>query len=107
MGGFTLEVLHLDGSVTVELVGELDLATVETLDHGLSALGSRYDAEQLTIDCSRLDFVGATGLTSLLALTRRMAGGRPTLRHPPPTLRRILAITGTEDRFVLDQKVSV
>lgn len=69
-----------DGDVlTIELVGELDMASVEALSAMLQR-AERTDAIRIVLDLSRCDYVDSTGLTGLLAAQRRSDQGSDRLR---------------------------
>lgn len=102
--GFSAEVHHLDGSVRVALRGELDGASAAALLDVLGPLASRYDRDQLTIDCTVLEFIDARGLDQLLVAVHRFApGGRPTLVNPTTLFQRILDILQLDQQFVIEQ----
>ncbi len=79
----------------VRLSGELDMLTAPRL-HGV--LDQLLDDGYLdvTIDLSELVFLGCAGLTvlTLANIRYRTAGGRITLTHPSPIVRRMLRTTG-------------
>jgi anti-anti-sigma factor len=98
-----LDVAHLDGSVTVTLVGELDMGGTEWFREELRPLLPRYDSDQITLDCSRLAFIDGRGLDALAQLARSSGGdGRIALTGCSPLLRKLLAICGQEDLFRLE-----
>jgi anti-anti-sigma factor len=99
---FHIQVHHLDGSARVELQGEVDILAADDLRDALRGLTFRYDADQITIDCSRLSFIDLSAIGQLIALSNRLAGGRPALSGVPPFLARVLRITGVIDRFTLE-----
>ncbi len=69
-----------DGDVlTIELVGELDMASVEALNAMLQR-AERTDASRIVLDLSRCEYVDSTGLTGLLAAQRRSDQGSDRLR---------------------------
>jgi anti-sigma B factor antagonist len=79
----------------VSLEGELDLAAAPQLRECLVALTER-GATDIVLDVTRLEFIDSTGLSVLvMALNRTRAGGGSTvLRHPSPSILRLLEITG-------------
>ena len=97
-----IQVHHLDGSARVELAGEVDILAADDLRDALRTLAFRYDADQITIDCSRLSFIDLSAIGQLIALSNRLAGGRPVLSGVPPFLARLLRITGEVHRFTLE-----
>jgi anti-anti-sigma factor len=99
---FDIGVHHLDGSVRVELSGEVDVLASVPLAEALRGLAYRYDADQATIDCSRLTFIDMSTIGQLVGLGARLAGpGRPVLEGVPPFLVRILSITRVLDQFTI------
>jgi anti-anti-sigma factor len=89
--------------VVVEVVGDLDLASVarvrETLHDALSVR-----PQQLVVDLSRCAFVDASALAMLLDVHRRAwrSGGVLTLRGCSPRVLRLLSLTGLRRVFDLD-----
>ena len=102
MRPFDIQVHHLDGSARVELQGEIDIVAADELREALRSLAFRYDADQVTIDCARLSFIDLSAIGQLIALSNRLAGGRPALSGVPAFLARVLHITGVIDRFTLE-----
>ena len=90
------------GMVTVEVVGDLDLASVarvrETLHDALSV-----KPQQLVVDLSRCGFVDASALAMLLDVHRRAwrGDGVLTLRGCSPRVLRLLSLTGLRRVFDL------
>ena len=71
---------RLDGDVlTIELVGELDMASVEALNAMLQR-AERTDASRIVLDLGRCEYVDSTGLTALLAAQRSSDQGSDRLR---------------------------
>lgn len=101
---FRTELLHMDGSVTIALVGELDVSQARYLD--LPAIAARYDRAQVTFDCSRLTFMDLGGLDALLREVRRFSGpGKPRLLAARGFVRLLLDTTGATDQFELEDQV--
>ena len=98
---FSLQVLHLDGSAQVALRGELDLSSSPVIHAELLPLADRYEAGQITLDCSELRFVDVWGMGQLLRVAALAGGGRICLRGVPSLMREMLRLTGTGDRFEL------
>jgi anti-sigma B factor antagonist len=86
----------------VALSGELDSATVVTLDAAIGLL--RGSEEDLVLDLTDLSFVDSTGLTRFVRLHRRLTqhGAGLVLRNPRPHLRRILALSGLDLLFRIE-----
>jgi anti-anti-sigma factor len=80
-----------DGTVTVSVKGELDITNIERLAVALAPALEREPA-RLIVDARALRFADS----SAIALWVRWATAVPAteLRHPPPTLRKVLASMG-------------
>ena len=83
------------GRTLIIAEGELDLGTVTTLRRAL-ALAAEYDDGPLTLDARGITFCDSTGLRLLLAPP---ADATLRLRDPSEPLRRLLELTGTIERF--------
>lgn len=87
-----------DGSSrVVRLSGECDMASAPELHETLKALGPP-DVLRVTLDLSHLDFLDSTGLGVCVSALKRLrtAGGDLELAGVPPSIRRILAVTGLD-----------
>ena len=78
--------------------GDLDLATVLPLQHGLDEVLER-GVTSVVIDLRELTFIDSTGLRHLLALTRRATADGFDLELLPgtPAVMRLFELTGTLD----------
>ncbi len=87
---------RVDGSVVLELSGELDYATVGQLEAAVRDASIGALVPSIIIDCARLTFVDSTGVGTLVAVHRRARdiGVALVLINPSPFLRDLLAITG-------------
>jgi anti-sigma B factor antagonist len=86
------------------LVGELDLATVQTLVDRLRPVAE--DAGDVELDASGLTFIDSSGLHGLVTIARNLSGhGRLIIQHAEPFMRNVLAITGLDrqDVFLLSE----
>jgi anti-anti-sigma factor len=87
------------GSVTIVwLRGELDLASAEM---ALDVLVDALRDGDLVIDASRLSFIDARGIQSILDAYRNAhrgvgTGRTVTVRAPSPHVRRVLELTGLD-----------
>jgi anti-anti-sigma factor len=98
---FWLETRTTAHGVVVSLFGELDLATVDQLQHELDRLAVAGRMCELVIDLRELDFLDSTGLRLLLQLHSHcqadgcslglVPGGRP--------IQKLFAVTGTDAHF--------
>lgn len=100
MQDFAVEVLHLDGSATLALRGELDVAGVDELADALGQIASQYDPGQVTLDCRALTFMDAAGLGALIRHLRRSGSGeRPKLVGVNQAVLTILRVTDAISLF--------
>jgi anti-sigma B factor antagonist len=94
---------RLEGGVGhLRVTGEVDAVTAPEL----RALGSRLlddGARTLLVDCAALTFIDSAGLSVLLEL-HDLADVRfatMTISHPSEHVRRLLAITGLDQKLIL------
>ena len=85
----------------VMAVGELDLSTVDSLEHALGEIDD--GAETIVLDLSGLSFIDSTGLRLVLALNDRYGGEADRLRviAGSPAVKRLLDIVGLRDQLPL------
>lgn len=91
-----------DGTTTVlQLVGELDMATVPQLRTVAFAELDQPGCEVLALDVAGLDFLDSTGIGSWVEIRRRAAdsGKRVVVREMPPYIHRILEIGSLTSLF--------
>lgn len=88
-----------DGEVRVILAGELDLATAPEADRRLRE--AQAEAPRVVLDLDGLTFIDATGLRVLLDASDRAtsSGGDLLVRRIRAGVRRLLELTGTEERL--------
>lgn len=86
----------------VELSGELDLATAESLREALLVL--ELDGINLAIDLRDLSFLGSSGIGVLVAACKRVraAGGVFSVWCGQNMIRRTLEISGLVDYLEID-----
>jgi anti-anti-sigma factor len=84
-----------DGTVSLALEGELDLAGARQMEESL-ATAEREGPARLIVDLGRLQFIDSTGLRLLLqANTRAREGGYELLLRPgEPAVQRVFEVTG-------------
>src|ERR671912_504154 len=94
---FTVAVEHLDGTVVVCPVGELDLATAPELERVLNGLSG--DASALLLDLSGLTFVDCAGLGPIRETVREAAllGRQVRMSGARPLVQRVLELTGLRE----------
>jgi anti-anti-sigma factor len=95
--GFTIVVEHIDGTVLVCPVGELDLATAPVLEQVLETLVGGPPA--IDFDLSGLTFVDCAGLRPLREALQRAPRSFTQLRLSAarPHVRRVLELTGLSE----------
>ncbi|SDK64991.1 STAS domain-containing protein [Nonomuraea jiangxiensis] len=98
-----LTTTHHDGTTTVRVAGELDIATTELLRGHLLALlqedgRARRTPTTLVIEVSRLSFIDAAGLGALVSVRNHALRQSTPLRISgvPPRMRLLLRITGLD-----------
>ncbi|SEL95105.1 STAS domain-containing protein [Nonomuraea pusilla] len=107
-----MDPLHLttsrhEGTLTVTVSGELDIATTEPLRALLLELLDEARAEPepdaaVVVEVSGLSFVDAAGLGVLVHAHNRASGQRTPLlvAGVPPSMQRLLKITGLDAHLV-------
>lgn len=102
MEALGLSTRHGNDSVTVAVTGELDIATTPGLHRYMTRLLAQGH-RQIVIDCSGLEFIGAAGLGTLVAIQNlaQRQGTNVLMAGASPMLRDLLAITQLERHFTL------
>jgi len=98
--GALLSAAVVDGTPpVVQLVGELDLATVPVLVEALGQVPA-----DVVLDCSTLSFVDSSGLSAIVADHRRRTGSghRLTLRGLSGSVRQTFEITGLHRELAVE-----
>ena len=98
-----VEVRPSGGVTLVELEGDLDVSTAETLRQELIKLDLDAGIE-VRVNLSRLDFLDSSGMGVLVNACRRVrrSGGSFTTVCAAGNARRVLEITGLADYLQLD-----
>ena len=88
-------------SVTVAVIGELDIATVPRFTARTGELVRRGHIRELVLDLSGLTFIDAGGLRALTELRSRIErdGAILVLDGVPAQMRRLIRIIGPVRRF--------
>jgi anti-sigma B factor antagonist len=99
-GPLTVEIVPSDGTVMVQLQGELDGVGAPTLERELSDLLSA-NPESLVVDLARLEFIDSIGLRCLLTVTEQAKTSGNTLQFLAPTgqVENVLEITELRHRL--------
>jgi anti-sigma B factor antagonist len=84
-----------DGTVSLSLVGELDLAGARPLEESFAEAELRAPA-RMVVDLGRLSFIDSTGLRLLLQADARARerGCELVLRPGEPAVQRVFEVTG-------------
>ena len=93
---FTVVVEHIDGTVLVCPVGELDLATAPILERVLETLVA--DPPAIELDLSGITFVDCAGLRPIREALQRASPSSTRVRvsGARPMVRRVLELTGLD-----------
>ena len=96
-----------EGLVQVSLRGELDLSTVDKVEHELRRIEDRAD-ELIVLDLSGLTFLDSTGLRLMVTADQRArkAGRRVALVKGPETVHRVFTITKLDERLEMVDDVA-
>jgi anti-sigma B factor antagonist len=94
-GGLSISSVVEDGTVSIALAGELDLAGARQLEESLAA-AERESPARLVVDLERLKFIDSTGLRLLLQADARARerGCELVLRPGEPAVQRAFEVTG-------------
>jgi anti-anti-sigma factor len=94
----TVRLSEPDQRMTVEIEGDLDIATIPFLE-GILIAAEHVDPEEVVIDVSRLAFVGVVGVRALTEEAERleMRGRRTRLIGASATVKRLVSLTGGFD----------
>jgi anti-anti-sigma factor len=94
-GGLSISSVVEDGTVSIALEGELDLAGARQLEESLAAAEQESPA-RMVVDLERLQFIDSTGLRLLLQADARARerGCELVLRPGEPAVQRAFEVTG-------------
>jgi anti-sigma B factor antagonist len=95
---FWLSLVPNRAEVAVVAHGDLDLASVETLEREVRELRTAGFTE-VVIDLSALSFLDSVGLCLLIRLNANRGDGRLDLVAARPDVQRIFDVTGTHNLF--------
>jgi anti-sigma B factor antagonist len=96
-----------DGLVHLVLTGELDLSTVQKVEHELQRLESE-GPQVLALDLSRLTFLDSSGLRLIVSADQRARRERRRLVvvRGPDTVQRVFSITHLDEQIELVDDVA-
>ncbi len=91
-----------DGSISLVLEGELDIATTPLFVQHIER-AERAQPELLLFDLGALSFIDVSGLSAMLAAARRArgAGRRVMVSAASPPVRRLFELTALDRSFEL------
>ncbi len=90
-----------DGNLVYALEGRLDTISSPTLENELR--DELADANSLTLDLAKLDYISSAGLRVLLTAWKAMSGrGGMKLTHVNETVLEILEVTGFSDILTIE-----
>ncbi len=94
---FHIRTLSTDGRLVIHVSGELDAYTAARLRDSLAGLisaGSRH----IVVDLADVSFMGASGLGVLVGAGKRLRrdDGKLLLRSAPPSVQKMIEITGLD-----------
>jgi len=99
---FRVEVVADGMSVVVQPVGEIDIATVGSLQGALEVAAT--GAQRVIVDMSRVTFIDVAGITALLtgASAARAHGGELVVRNLGTTARRVFEVLSVSRRLPVE-----
>jgi anti-sigma B factor antagonist len=83
-------------SVTIGLLGELDMASVHDLETAILA-AEQSDAAAILVDLAEVTFIDSTGLSQLLEAKKRSNGRFRVAPSTSEAVSRLLSLTGTTE----------
>jgi anti-anti-sigma factor len=88
---------HLDGQTTLAVEGEIDAANIDAFEAILDVV-AKADTGTVIVDLTDLEFMDVRGINAMVRsrTTIESLGGSLVLRHPPPSVRRILEVLGPD-----------
>jgi anti-anti-sigma factor len=95
--GFALSrVQDADGTITIALSGELDVASAPAVAAALA--DAQGDTALVVLDLGGLSFIDSTGLRTILVAHGQAErdGRRLVIVHGPPAVRRVFSMTGLD-----------
>jgi anti-sigma B factor antagonist len=96
-GGLTVRIEQGGDSLVVRALGELEIATANSLDEELRRVWY-CDASPITLDLGEVDFLDSVGVRSLLSVARHSqeGGDRLRIRIASAPIRRVIEVSGVE-----------
>jgi anti-sigma B factor antagonist len=98
--------LHLDkrragGTWYLSLQGEVDLSNVNRVERELRLLETVDDCDRIILDMTELEFIDSAGIAWLVREIRdeEERSQKLKIRGVTPNVRRVLSLTGIDDRL--------
>lgn len=103
MAEFTSTEVLDDGSCTITVSGEIDIATVSEFVAAAEAC-LESGSKSIEIDLAAVDFIDSSGLGALVRIRNQAneRGAEVTLANVPAAVNRVLEVTGLVDAFAAD-----
>jgi anti-anti-sigma factor len=97
-GSFSISSVVENGTTSLRLEGELDLASAPRMEQSLAAIEEQQPA-RLVVDLGRLAFIDSTGLRLLIQANARARerGGELVLRPGDASIQKVFEMTGALD----------
>ena len=97
-GSLSISSVAANGTVSISLEGELDLASAHKMQERLSVI-EQEQPSRVVVDLSKLAFIDSTGLRVLLLADARAreCGYELVLRPGEPSVQRVFEVTGALD----------
>jgi anti-sigma B factor antagonist len=104
-GDFDIHVETGSAEILIRVKGEVDLSNAPASRRRSTRRATRRPAGPIVIELSGLEFIDSTGLSVLIAATRRSRenGNRLRVRRASGQVRRILEVAGVHDWLFLDE----
>ena len=101
----TIRIEQHGESLLVRAIGELDIATANSLDEELRRVWY-CDASPIILDLGKVDFIDSVGVRSLLGAAKhsRENGDRLRIRPPSAAVRRVIEVSGVERSLPLVER---
>ncbi|WP_205863897.1 STAS domain-containing protein [Planosporangium mesophilum] len=90
-----------DGTVVIEVRGEIDLGNAERLRGALADTATSVRPVRVVVDLMQVTFIDSTGIGALAVgrNTARSVGAAFEVRNPPPFVRQQLRMMGLTEAF--------
>ncbi len=99
-GRYVVQLERTPDGMVVTIEGEIDIDNAGRLEETVGDLLRQGDVD-LVFDMAAVSFIDSVGISVIVDAYKKAtdAGGTLALRAPVPAVRRMLEITGLEERF--------